>query len=384
MLNRSLPFFYFVFLKGKKHVKIIEVKNKKEQKKFLDFRRKIYRRSSEYVDNNFFLLKELFDKKTSFIKDKKVYAFYVENKGIVLCQGVVVYSKKLPDYIQLCFFESEKRQQEAVKMLLKKAIQLGKRYGCKRLVVGLYGHVNYGLGLLCSDYGEKNSFSSNANPKYYNDYFEKAGFKKIMLNTYKTEVDYSRIEKYKFLIEKLNRNYTFKQFDKRQFDYFSKIYTDLNNAAFKNHKYYYERKYEEDKEMLKELFLFMNEDSLIFAFDGDKPVGFVMWYPDYNELAVPGEVFGSKHFFKNKVSGKKIRTGKLMEYGILDEYRKSGLVMGLLNQVFLSVKKRNITRIESSWILEENKDSNSVCKELCDGLYRKYVVYEMSLQNRLR
>jgi hypothetical protein len=308
----------------------------------------------------------------------------VENKNIILCQGVVVYSEKLPDYIQLCFFESEKKQQEAVKMLLQTTIQLGKRYRCKRLVVGLYGHVDYGLGLLYSNYGEKNSFSSNANPQYYNDYFEKSGFRKVMLNTYETKVNYSRIKKYEHLLEKINRNYTFKCFDKKQFDYFAGIYTNLNNAAFKNHRYYYKREYAEDKEMLKELFLFMKEDSLIFAFDKDKPVGFVMWYPDYNELASPGEIFGSKHFFKNKLFGNKIKTGKLMEYGILDEYRKSGLVIGLLNQVLLALKKRNIAKIKSSWILEENYDSNSICKELCDNTYKKYVVYEMSLNKKLR
>ena len=74
----------------------------------------------------------------------------------------------------------------------------------------------------------------------------------------------------------------------------------MGNKCFINHRYYYKRTYKEDIEMLKELFLFMKEDSLIFAFKDNKPVAFVMWYPDYNELAVPGEVFGSKHFFKNK------------------------------------------------------------------------------------
>ena len=38
--------------------------------------------------------------------------------------------------------------------------------------------------------------------------------------------------------------------------------------------YYYKRNYKEDVEMLKELFLFMKEESLIFAFDGENPYQF--------------------------------------------------------------------------------------------------------------
>ena len=69
-----------------------------------------------------------------------------------------------------------------------------------------------------------------------------------------------------------------------------------------------------------------------------------------------------------------------MEYGILEEYRKIGLPLGLINQVFLSFKNYNINRVITSWILDENKDSNSVCEAICDGLYKRYVVYEKRIK----
>ena len=361
-------------------MKVVEVRDNKQQKKFINFRKKIYKNNSIYVDNNLFMIKELFSKKTSFVKNKKIYVINIEEDDEILCQGIIVYAKDLPQYIQLSFFESKPNQEKAVNLLVEKAVKIGKKYKCKKLVIGLCGHVNYGLGFLYSHYNEKNSFSATANPEYYNDYFEKMNCEKIFLNTYRTLVDYSKIQKYDSLIEKLNRNYSFKYFDKNNFDYYSKIYTDLNNKTFCKHRYYYKRNYEEDKEMLKELFLFMKEDSLIFAFDGNKPVGFVMWYPDFNELVKKGDAFGAKHFIKNKLFGKNIQSGKLMEYGILDEYRKSGLVMCLLNEVFIALKKHNIDCIKSSWILEENKDSNSVCKALCDEVHKRYVVYEKKIR----
>ena len=105
-----------------------------------------------------------------------------------------------------------------------------------------------------------------------------------------------------------------------------------------------------------------------------------MWYPDFNELVKQGDYFGTKHFFFFLFFNKQIKKIKVMEYGILDEYRKVGLPIGLLNKIFEVVKGRNYTDVETSWILEENKDSNSVCEAICDGLYKRYVVYEKRIK----
>ena len=124
----------------------------------------------------------------------------------------------------------------------------------------------------------------------------------------------------------------------------------------------------------------MKEDSLFFAFKGTEPVGFIMWYPDYNELAKPGELFGTKHFFKNKLKGKNIKTAKVMEWGVLEEYRGCGLPVALTDCVYQTLKSNyNCSRVESSWILDENEDSNSICQAICDEKYKEYVVYEKAI-----
>ncbi len=357
-------------------MKLVEVRNKQEQKKFLEFRKKIYKTNPIYVDNNFVMIKEVFAKKTCFLEEKTVQAVYVEEDGNVLCQCMIVYAKKLPEYIQLCFFESEPNCEKAVELLVEEAIRLGKAYGCRALVIGLNGHVNYGLGFLDSHFEQKNSFSSSVNPPYYNAYFKKIGCEEIFLNTYQIHFIDKQLEKYMGMIQKMDKTYTFRQFDKKQFDYYAKIYTDLNNQCFGEHRYYYSRTYAEDKEMLKELFLFMHEDSLIFAFKDDKPIGFIMWYPDFNELVKQGESFGVKHFFRKLLQGKSYDTAKVMEFGVLEQYRRLGIPLALLYQVSVKLRKYGITKGETSWILAENTDSNRVCQAVCDEFYKRYVVYE--------
>ena len=105
-----------------------------------------------------------------------------------------------------------------------------------------------------------------------------------------------------------------------------------------------------------------------------------MRYPDFNKLVKPGESFGTIHFFRNLFKNKKIKTAKVMEYGVLEEYRKVGLPLALIHQIFKVLPKYKIENVETSWILEENKDSNSVCKTICDDLYKRYVVYEKRIR----
>ncbi len=363
-------------------MKAIIVKTKKEKLKFLNFRKKIYSNSPYFVDNNLFMIKQLFFEKICFSEGKQIIPISIEDEGAIKCQCVAIWAKELPEYIQMCFFESEENCEKPVKMLFDKVMEIGKSHNCTKLVVGLNGHVNYGLGLLCSHYESKNSFGSAANPGYYNDYFKALNCTEIFLNTYrwndmKNLAD--KANKYSRILSRINATYRFETLDKKQLDYYAKIYTDLNNKCFADHRYYYKRSYAEDKEMLRELLFFMKQDSLIFAFKDDKPVGFVLWYPDFNNLVFEGESFGTKTYIKNLFLGKKIKTAKISEIGILEEHRKFGLSLGLLYKVYLGFKKYGFEKGESSWILDENTDSNSISKGFCDEFYKRYVVYEKNI-----
>ncbi len=360
-------------------MELVIVNSKEQKNKFIKFRRKIYNDNPQFVDNNTFMIKQLFASKTCFLDNKELIPLYIEDNNAVLCECLVVYAKDLPEYIQLCFFESEENVFEAVKLLIDKVIEIGRSFNCTKLVVGLNGHVNYGLGLLDSHFTEKNSFSSSANPSYYNDYFRKLNFEEIKLNTYIINSMEEKATRYATLINRVYKGYTFKCLDTKNLDYYSKIYTDLNNACFVNHRYYYKRSYKEDMEMLKELLLFMKPDSLIFAFKKDKPVGFILWYPDFNELIKPKEEFGIKAFIKNIFFNSRIKKAKIMEIGIVEECRKTGLAIGLINEMYLKLKKYGIKNAESSWVLEENHDSNNVCQAIADGFYKRYVAYEKEI-----
>lgn len=361
-------------------MKLVIADTPAEQKAFLAFRKSLYRSRNLYIDNSYYMIKEIFGRKNNFVRSLEIYPVQVKNdNNEILCQAIIAYAHELPDSIQLCFFEALPQQNAAFSLLLNEALRLGKQHHCCKLVAGLCGHVNYGLGFLDSHFDKVNSFSSNGNPAFYNDYFRNATCSEIRLNSYQIEQIDGRLNRYRALLDKLHRNYTFRCFDKKHFERDTAIYTDLNNKCFSSHRYYYARNSVDDAEMLRELFLFMKEDSLIFAYYGEEPVGFIMWYPDFNELAKCGELFGAKHFFKNLLMNRCIRTAKVMEFGVIDAHKKVGLPLALMEQIFLILPRYGCKKVETSWILDENADSNSMCRAVCDAPYKGYVVYEKEI-----
>ena len=158
-------------------MQIVVVETKAQEREFLKFRRKVYRSAAKYVDNNYFMLQEIFEKKLNFVKTVDFEAVYVEDEQGIACEGVIAYAKRLPEYVQLCFFEALPGKREAVSLLVETAKEYGKKRGCPKLVIGLCGHLNYGLGLLdatkelpedASDaekqaFARTNSFSASGN-----------------------------------------------------------------------------------------------------------------------------------------------------------------------------------------------------------------------------
>ena len=360
-------------------VKLVVADTKEQRKKFLKFRKALYKSNAVYIDNNTFMIKEVFAGKMAILEKMEVNALYVEENNDILCETIVIYTKEMPEYIQVCMFEALENCRAAVDLMIDEITEIGREKGCRKIGIGLYGHINYGLGILNSNFNGLNSFSAPGNPKYYNQYFEDMGFDKVLLNTYCIDRMDDRMQKYERVIKKIESNYTVRIFDRKSYDEMAKVYTDLNNLCFANHKYYYHREYAEDKEMLDELMLFVNFDSFIFIYKDDKPIAFMMWYPDYNELAKPGEIFGVKHWLKYKLGKKTFKNGKVMEYGVLDEYRGRGIPLAMIHQAMKQAEKYKCTGVVTSWVLAGNADSESFCEGICDRKHDEYAVFEKDI-----
>ena len=61
-------------------MKAVVVKSKSDKNKFLKFRKEIFKLYPHFVDNDYFVLKELFFGKSSFTDGKDIIPINIENK----------------------------------------------------------------------------------------------------------------------------------------------------------------------------------------------------------------------------------------------------------------------------------------------------------------
>jgi hypothetical protein len=105
----------------------------------------------------------------SFHQHATVHSFLILQGDDVAGRFTLIHDQKLPDYVQVSFFEAQPGLSGVAKLIVEKACSAFPH--CKRIVIGLNGHLNYGAGILTSNFGEAPVFGLPYNREYYQDYF---------------------------------------------------------------------------------------------------------------------------------------------------------------------------------------------------------------------
>jgi len=323
-----------------------------------------------------------------------------KNGKIPIMGAVLARCHGLPEYLQISFFEATEKNSEAFSLILKAAETLAKKWDCKTLTGGLNLHVNYGLGFLGEDTDEA-GFGMNYNPLFYNDLFREAGFFQRELVTYQLEMKDYRLPLKEETRSRLTKNYYVEKTRWKKLKKTVETYTTLNNRCFTTHPYYYPRVPEEDYELFKPFTWLLRDENLLFVYrreeqsavDEEKqgerrnrkrnkrkkePVGFMLWYPDYNELIPEGKSVGMKTLWDLKVRKKPISKMKIVEMGVIPEERNRGAILALFQELEKHVVGKYQV-LESSWVLGSNEASKAFGIRWADGEGKGYAVYERAL-----
>jgi GNAT superfamily N-acetyltransferase len=340
-----------------------------------------------YAENRFFkgteasIEKLLLSSGSAFLAHSSIKMFVVCDGNSHVARFALIHDYHLADYIQVSFFEARKGLGD-IFSLIKETI-LKHFVQCKKVVVGLNGHLNYGAGILLNHFDEPPLFGLPYNPEYYASYFK--GLHQRQMFTFRFNLDaYSNWANSYSSKRELN-GLTVRFMDKRDIENESKIYTQLNNQAFISHPYWANREIAEDLELFKPFRYLLDNENLIFAEVNGKPVGFFLWYPDFNELVPTQRDLNVFDVVKFRL-GKSIDTFRFTEIGILPEYQGSPVALALINKAFPAIMKRGYKYCEGGFIFEENRASiafvNRILKR-CFGtepqIYRKFATFETSL-----
>ncbi len=356
----------------------IEELDSSKIKNFIAFQQKIYEGDENYRDIQSISLKSILKAKAklnngSYIKG---YILYSKDKTILAC-FVLAVMDRLNSYLQLAFLDFVDDEQ-VFAGIYEFAKAEGKRLGLSRLVLGLNLHVNYGLGLLADNFDKAPSFGTAYNKAYYIEHIEKYMKNSELLHSYRIKISDMDMGLSDKIRKSFAENFTIKKADFKNIEATANLYTAINNAAFTEHKYYYESRADEDIELLREFSYIIKEENLLFIYHKGEAVGFMLWYPDFNQLLKKGEGINLFSLIKLRLLSGKIDTAKVVEIGIIPKFKNTGAIIALFDYLYRNYKDK-YSYLESGWVMDSNIDSVGMARRFMGEAYKSFKVYEEEL-----
>ncbi len=367
------------------NLKLLEKKlfrNKEYEKRFnnefLSFYKKQYLNNPLKRDSMSGMLKGLLWGKSQLCRSVELEPLMVTDGDRIIMICLLAYAHRMPDYLQMGFFEAEELNIDAFRMISAKAEEMAREKGASKISASLNIHVNYGLGFLASSYDKMQSFGMAHNPQFYHNFFESSGFSAIEMVSYEKDMRYVERLMSPDTSSKLKKRYNVRVARLSNLKSECAIYTDVNNSAFSQHLFYYPRDYEEDYELFKDLKFLLRPENLLFVEKDGRPVGFMLWYPDFNQVMSIGETVGLKTVIKNNFLGHKIDTFKIVEMGVVPAERNRGAILALFDYCFRCIKDK-YDFMESGWVLADNFKSRNFGIKWADCESKKYCAYVKEL-----
>ena len=324
----------------------------------------------------------LVDRKTVFCRHAEVRPFLLCEGGRDVGHVVLIHDRKLPDYVQAAYFGAHPGLVGVSSAL--QACARSQFPGVPRLVVGLNGHLNYGAGILANRHDEPPLFGYTWTPPYFLDYFADLVARPMLSFRFPSQAFYDFADAFEDKFDPGPIRVRF--MNRRRLADEVALYTRLNNECFGAHPYWSDRTAEEDYELFSPFRFLIKEENLIFAERDSEPVGFLLWYPDFQQLVRRSdETLGLRHVLRYHLANP-IRTVRLTEIAVKREHRRTMAVPAMILEMIRRVRRGPYLECEGGFIFEDNRPSLAMTLRFITRAlgkkpepYRRFFVYETEL-----
>ena len=344
------------------------VNTKKEKRQYKDFRRKLYCGDPFYVSTVEFTVDMLLKKETAFAKSIDICPVLGMKKSEILLSAMLIHCPK-DDFLQVAFFEAVEGLTTEIDSFMEYAKERAKALGLKRIILGLNGHLSYGVGLSL-DMARANTFDSAYTKLYYPEYFQK-------FKTHKLVAFSNALSQIKVNLPMREDGITVRTIDfsdfKNEMERFRKVCDRTIGKTF----LYSPTDPGHFEDLIGSMRFFLKKENILFAERDGEVVGFLFWHPDYNELLKKG-----KH---NSLLGiavrytllrKRIKRVKLNSVGVMEEYQGFGTAK--LLQTF-EAYARKYSVAETNFVWCSNQKSMLINKAAFRNIERTFAVYEVEI-----
>ncbi len=326
--------------------------------------RLVYKGNSCYRGTEGSIEQLLLKSQSTFCSHATIKKFVVRDGYDLAARFALINDHRLSQYCQVSFFEALPGLGD-VFSLIKEQIVLHFPE-CSKVVVGLNGHLNYGAGILLNYFDEPPLFGLPYNPSYYQYYF--SGLRKRGMVTFRFDMKAYESWANSYHVCRPIKGLRIRFMDKDRIKEESAIYTRLNNLSFQQHPYWANRDEAEDLELFYPFrFLLDNENLIIAEVDGH-PVGFFLWYPDFNKMVTTQRDLNLWDVVLFRL-GKRIDTFRVTEIGVIPEYQKSPVAMEMIKKSLPVLYHQGYKYCEVGFIFEENRASIAMLRRLLQRLY---------------
>jgi len=250
---------------------------------------------------------------------------------------------------------------------------------------GMIGPINFGennqyWGLLVKAFDRMPYYGTQYHPEWYQELFTSYGFEVHFEQlSYRFELESSalseRIMKLAAYAAK-RQGFTFEAFDPEQQDRFVDAFVTIYNEAFN----FLDNFSPIDPEVVLKDFgklkPIISNEAIIFAFQGKKPVGFIVSIPDINPIVQKmrgnSKLLGKLIFLWNRRKGMLDRL-RIAHFGVVEDMQRKGVEAGLATAMYqFLVSQDKYKEIELSWIGSFNPKMIKFMESLGAPPYKKH------------
>ncbi len=369
-------------------MRLVEVKDQKSKRDFLDLVDAIYKHDPNYVRPLDLEIEAIFDpNKNNFHSHGTVtrWVLYNESGRAIGRVAAFINEKKAYTFEQptggMGFFECIE-DESAARLLMDTA----RNWLQERGMEAMDGPINFGendnfWGLLVWGFTHP-AIGMNYNPPYYQKFFESYGFK-----TYFEQVS-NHLDLTKKLPERFSKiaewvtkkeGYHFEHFKLNQLEKYSRDFQEIYNDAWRFHENFTEMNAITVQESLEKIKPFMDERFIIFAYVNNEPAAFVVIVPDLNQIVkhLNGKLnFMSKlKFIYHKWMGTMNRL-RVIIMGVKPKFQKLGLESALIMKAHDAVVPLNkYKEVELSWVGDFNPKMRAIHESMGATLGKKHLTY---------
>ena len=362
--------------------------SKKELLRFIKFPLSLYSQSTYYVPHLIYERKNFLNPRKNPFFDHAEVEFYLalSERGEVLGRISAHidwnYVKFQEEKVGFFGFFDCVDDVEVARTLLETTCDFHRKRGMESVLGPMSFITNQEVGVLAKGFDSNPFIMMPYNFPYYLELLEACGFVKAK-DLYGYYADWGPTPRViKRVSERVKRKsgVYIRGLDIKNFASELELFKKIYNSAWEKNWGFVPMTDSEIEYLAHNLKQIVDPSLAFFAYLGERPVGFFLALPDFNQVLkeVKGRLlpFG---LFKLLWGKRKINGMRVLIMGVIDEYRQSGIEAVMLEEIYRVTPLGGYFGVEMSWILEDNVVANKIISRIAGEPYKVYRIYQKNL-----